>query len=84
MRLLTSLFILATIQSSSSMMMDFHPLPCNADLALASCTPWSAFANNATDASTGVVAIPCGECVELDVSGDIELGGLDVVGEEEF
>lgn len=72
------------LPTASSMMMDYHPLECNANLASATCTPWSQSVTGYTNVTTGKVTIPCGACVELDVMGDIELNGLDVVGKFVF
>eukprot|EP01063_Lacrimia_lanifica_P040461 TRINITY_DN9171_c0_g1_i1.p1 TRINITY_DN9171_c0_g1~~TRINITY_DN9171_c0_g1_i1.p1 ORF type:complete len:1511 (+),score=550.46 TRINITY_DN9171_c0_g1_i1:43-4575(+) len=55
----------------------FTPLPCNADVGMAACTPWSA---RGFDLSATVV-VPCGECVVVDVAGEVVLqGGLNVEG----
>ena len=66
-------------------MKDFVPLACNANIATASCTPWTSQFGSATTFNERIV-IPCGQCVTMDVVGgtlDL-LGGLDVIGKLVF
>eukprot|EP00756_Hemistasia_phaeocysticola_P061756 Hpha_TRINITY_DN5169_c0_g2::TRINITY_DN5169_c0_g2_i1::g.193063::m.193063 len=59
----------------------FMPLSCNADLSNAACTVWS---SKSFDLSS-TVTVPCGECVTVDVAGDLNLAaGLNVVGKLVF
>lgn len=59
----------------------FAPLACNDHLAMAACDPWTSKSFDLT----GEVVIPCGECVTMDVSGDLTLpGGLNVIGKLHF
>lgn len=66
---------------------DFVPLTCNANLASASCTPWtSIFGTAASYPSSNRLGIPCGQCVTMDLAGGrLDLfGGLDVFGKLVF
>ena len=66
-------------------MKDFVPLACNAKIASAKCSSWSDKFGKATSYSARV-AIPCGECVTMDLAGGslALLGGLDVNGKLVF
>jgi hypothetical protein len=59
----------------------FRTLECNENLATAECVSWkTTFGDVFTKA--GEVSIPCGQCINLDVGGDVLAltGGLNVIG----
>ena len=63
---------------------DFVPLACNSNMP-ASCNDWSYAMANYTSPDY-VTTIPCGQCVDVDVTdgSTVSLNGLDVVGELYF
>lgn len=66
-------------------MKDFKPLTCNSGLATAVCVPWTKkFGTSAT--YTTRLAIPCGECVTMDLAGgSLNLqAGIDIIGKLVF
>jgi len=59
----------------------FRTLDCNANLATAECVSWkTTFGDVFTQ--DGEISIPCGQCINLDVAGDLLVltGGLNVIG----
>ena len=74
-------FVKSTVKAGLPEESLFRTLDCNANLANAECVSWKeAFGDTLTQ--TGEISIPCGQCFNFDVEGDVLslAGGLNVIG----